>query len=56
MPARVGCSIVDMGSGLHATIGILAALHQRGADGLESHATGALVQRSRWLDAVPPMH
>ena len=30
---RVGCSIVDMCSGLHTTIGILAALHSRGADG-----------------------
>ena len=33
LQVRVGCSIVDMCSGLHATIGILAALHQRGADG-----------------------
>ena len=32
-PVRVGCSIVDMCSGLHTTIGILAALHQRGATG-----------------------
>ena len=29
-PVRVGCSIVDMCSGLHTTIGILAALHQVG--------------------------
>ena len=30
--------------------------HQRDADGLESHGTGALVQRSRWFDAAPPVH
>jgi len=32
-PVRVGCSIVDMCSGLHTAMGILAALHLRGADG-----------------------
>ena len=31
---RVGVSIVDMCSGLHAVMGILAALHQRASTGL----------------------
>ena len=37
-PVRVGVSIVDMCSGLHAALGILAALHQR-------TVTGGLGQR-----------
>lgn len=33
-PTRVGCSIGDIGAGLFATVGILAALHQRNATGV----------------------
>lgn len=33
-PTRVGCSIGDIGAALFATIGILAALHQRNLTGL----------------------
>ena len=33
-PVRVGCSIVDMCSGLHSTIGVLAAIHERSATGV----------------------
>lgn len=41
-PARIGTSIVDMGTGLWATIGILAALRERDATGKGTHVTAAL--------------
>lgn len=41
-PARIGTSIVDMGTGLWATIGILAALRERDATGEGAHVSAAL--------------
>ncbi|WP_301548238.1 CaiB/BaiF CoA-transferase family protein [Micromonospora sp. C95] len=36
-PYRAGISVFDVMTGMHATIGILAALHHRGADGQGQH-------------------
>jgi crotonobetainyl-CoA:carnitine CoA-transferase CaiB-like acyl-CoA transferase len=41
-PARVGTSIVDMGTGMWAALGILAALRQRDASGRAVEVTTAL--------------
>jgi crotonobetainyl-CoA:carnitine CoA-transferase CaiB-like acyl-CoA transferase len=41
-PARAGTSIVDMGTGMWAAIGILAALRERDATGKGQHVTAAL--------------
>jgi crotonobetainyl-CoA:carnitine CoA-transferase CaiB-like acyl-CoA transferase len=43
-PARVGTSIVDMGTGMWAVIGILAALRQREATGQAVEVTTALFE------------
>jgi crotonobetainyl-CoA:carnitine CoA-transferase CaiB-like acyl-CoA transferase len=43
-PARVGTSIVDMGTGLWATIGILAALRERDVTGKGAHVSAALYE------------
>jgi formyl-CoA transferase len=41
-PARVGTSIVDMGTGMWAVIGILGALGERDRTGQGAHVTTAL--------------
>ncbi len=43
-PARVGTSIVDIGTGLWAAIGILAALRERDATGQGTHVGAALFE------------
>jgi crotonobetainyl-CoA:carnitine CoA-transferase CaiB-like acyl-CoA transferase len=43
-PARVGTSIVDIGTGLWAAIGILAALRERDATGVGAHVGAALFE------------
>ncbi|MBI2555553.1 MAG: CoA transferase [Candidatus Rokubacteria bacterium] len=41
-PARIGASIVDMGTGMWAALGILGALKERDRTGLGSHVTTSL--------------
>lgn len=41
-PARIGASIVDMGTGMWAALGILGALRERERTGLGSHVTTSL--------------
>jgi crotonobetainyl-CoA:carnitine CoA-transferase CaiB-like acyl-CoA transferase len=41
-PARIGTSVVDMGTGMWAAIGILAALRERDVTGVGSHVGAAL--------------
>ena len=43
-PARAGTSIVDMGTGLWAAIGIMAALREREASGEGAHVAAALFE------------
>ena len=43
-PVRVGTSIVDMGSGMWAALGILAALNRRHATGKGCHVTTSLFE------------
>jgi formyl-CoA transferase/CoA:oxalate CoA-transferase len=43
-PARVGTSIVDMGTGMWAAMGIMAALRQRGVTGRAVEVTTALFE------------
>src|SRR5439155_6960376 len=43
-PARVGTSIVDMGTGMWAALGIVAALRQREATGRAVEVTTALFE------------
>ncbi len=45
-PARVGASIVDIGTGLLAALGILAALRKRDAEGFGTHVETALLDTS----------
>ena len=45
-PARVGGSIVDIGTGLLAALGILAALRKRDAEGFGTHVETALLDTS----------
>lgn len=52
-PVRVGCSIVDMCSGLHTTIGILAALHQRGEQGLGQRVDTSMLATTAMLMESP---
>ncbi|GAA3706339.1 CaiB/BaiF CoA-transferase family protein [Microlunatus aurantiacus] len=42
-PTRAGISVFDVIAGLHAVIGILAALHQRDADGRGQHVEVSLL-------------
>jgi crotonobetainyl-CoA:carnitine CoA-transferase CaiB-like acyl-CoA transferase len=47
---RVGTSIVDMGSGMWLTIGVLAALRSRDRTGRGTHLTGSLLETGlAWL-------
>jgi crotonobetainyl-CoA:carnitine CoA-transferase CaiB-like acyl-CoA transferase len=49
-PARVGTSIVDMGTGMWAAIGILAALRERDATGRAVEVTTALFETAlMWM-------
>jgi formyl-CoA transferase/CoA:oxalate CoA-transferase len=43
-PARVGTSVVDMGTGLWAAIGVLAALRRRDATGSGEHVVASLYE------------
>ncbi len=43
-PARVGTSVIDMGTGMWAALGIVAALRQRDADGRAVEVTTALFE------------
>ena len=52
-PVRVGCSIVDMCSGLHSTIGILAALHQRGVTGAGQRVDTSMLATTAMLMESP---
>ena len=45
-PARIGTSIVDLGTGMWMVIGILCALQQRMSTGLGSAVTGSLFETS----------
>ena len=55
-PVKVGVPITDLGAGLFATIGILAALHHRAASGTGQHIDTSLVDSgialSVWEAAV----
>ena len=44
MPARVGTSIIDIGTGLWAAIGVLAALRERDVTGKGTHVEAALYE------------
>jgi crotonobetainyl-CoA:carnitine CoA-transferase CaiB-like acyl-CoA transferase len=44
MPARVGTSLIDMGTGMWAALGILAALRERDRTGVGCHVVGALYE------------
>ena len=49
-PARVGTSIVDMGTGMWAALGIVAALRQRDATGRAVEVTSALFETAlMWI-------
>lgn len=49
-PARVGTSIVDMGTGMWTAIAVMAALHRRDRDGVGSHVTTSLLDTAvSWM-------
>jgi len=48
-PAKAGAPVVDVAGALYATIGILAALHKRGADGPGEHLKVSLLEASYGL-------
>jgi crotonobetainyl-CoA:carnitine CoA-transferase CaiB-like acyl-CoA transferase len=50
-PARVGASVVDMGTGLWAAIGIMAALRERDRTGAGAHIVAALYETALALSA-----
>lgn len=52
-PVRVGCSIVDMCSGLHSTIGVLAALHQRASTGVGQRVDTSMLATTAMLMESP---
>jgi crotonobetainyl-CoA:carnitine CoA-transferase CaiB-like acyl-CoA transferase len=43
-PARVGTSVIDMGTGMWLALGVLAALRERDRSGAGAHVTGALYE------------
>ena len=52
-PVRVGCSIVDMCSGLHATMGVLAALHARSVTGVGQRVDTSMLATTAMLMESP---
>ena len=52
-PVRVGCSIIDMCSGLHSTIGILGAMHQRNVTGLGQRVDTSMLATTAMLMESP---
>ncbi|RYE04464.1 MAG: CoA transferase [Sphingomonadales bacterium] len=48
-PAKAGAPVVDVAGALYATIGILAALHRRGATGCGEHLRVSLLEASYGL-------
>lgn len=49
-PVRVGTSIIDMGSGMWAAMGVLAALNRRHETGEGCHVTGSLFETAMgWM-------
>lgn len=49
-PARVGTSIVDMGTGMWTALAVMAALHRRDRDGRGSHVTTSLLDTAvSWM-------
>lgn len=49
-PARAGISVIDMGTGMWAFIGILAALYQRKDSGRGAHVTTSLMETGvNWM-------
>lgn len=49
-PTRVGTSLVDMGTGMWAALGVLAALQRRERDGRGSHVTASLLDTAlAWM-------
>jgi crotonobetainyl-CoA:carnitine CoA-transferase CaiB-like acyl-CoA transferase len=49
VPARVGASVVDFGTGMWGAMGVLSALHKRNATGEGSHVTTALLDTALGL-------
>ena len=52
-PVRVGCSIVDMCSGLHTTMGVLAALHERSVSGMGQRVDTSMLATTAMLMESP---
>ena len=52
-PVRVGCSIIDMCSGLHSAIAVLAALHQRNATGVGQRIDTSMLATTAMLMESP---
>jgi crotonobetainyl-CoA:carnitine CoA-transferase CaiB-like acyl-CoA transferase len=52
-PVRVGVSIIDMGSGMWAVIGLLAALIARAKDGAGSHVSTSLYETGLAWMTIP---
>jgi crotonobetainyl-CoA:carnitine CoA-transferase CaiB-like acyl-CoA transferase len=49
-PARVGTSMVDMGTGMWTALAVMAALHRRASDGAGSHVTTSLLDTAvTWM-------
>ena len=48
-PARVGASVVDLGTGMWGAMGVLSALHKRTATGQGSHVTTSLLDTALGL-------
>lgn len=49
-PVRVGTSVIDMGAGMWAVNGVLAALHRRAATGLGGHVETSLFETAlAWM-------
>jgi crotonobetainyl-CoA:carnitine CoA-transferase CaiB-like acyl-CoA transferase len=49
-PARVGTSLVDMGTGMWTALATMAALHRRERDGVGSHVTTSLLDTAvSWM-------